>query len=364
MPKVKYIQDISKIPQLSGDEKVQLEKVVRKYAFRANDYYLSLINWENPHDPIRRIIIPNSNELDPWGDLDISDEKQNYKAPGLQHKYSDTALLILNKACGSYCRFCFRKRIFMADNIEVVNDVQPGLDYIEQHPEITNVLLTGGEPLLLSTHKLEAIIRDVRIIPHVKIIRIGTKVPVFNPFRILDDWKLPAMIARYSSVEKRIYIMLHINHHRELTDFALRALEELTNSGAILCNQTAILRGINDTPDELMQLASTLSFHGIAPYYFFINRPTQGNRTFAVTITEAFKIFNEAIKGLSGLARRVRLVMSHTSGKIEVTGLTDEHIFLKYHRARNPENELKVMVFKRNDDAFWLEDLGEPIEIS
>lgn len=361
MHKIKYIRDINKIPQLSRREKNQLAEVTAKYAFRANEYYLSLIDWSDPDDPVRRIIIPSADELDAWGELDISDEKHNYKAPGLQHKYTDTALLVLNKACGSYCRFCFRKRIFMRGNIEVVNDVQPGIDYIKEHPEITNVLLTGGEPLLLSTHKLEAIIQNLRKIPHVQIIRIGTKIPVFNPFRILDDWKLLSLIRQYSIVEKRIYVMVHINHHKELSQPALRALEKLIDAGAIICNQTAILRGINDDPKTLSELISKLSFIGVTPYYFFINRPTEGNKTFAIPITEAYLIFNEASRGCSGLTRRARLVMSHKSGKIEIIGLTDEHIFLKYHRARNPEDELQMMIFKRNDEAYWFDDLKNQV---
>ncbi|NQS97437.1 MAG: KamA family radical SAM protein [candidate division Zixibacteria bacterium] len=362
MHKIKYIRNINKLPQLSQQERDQLAEVTARYAFRANEYYLSLIDWDNPADPIRRIIIPSIDELDAWGDLDISNEKQNYKAPGLQHKYNDTVLLILNKACGSYCRFCFRKRIFMEGNIEVVNDVQPGIEYIKEHVEISDVILTGGEPLLLSTHKLEAIISTLRNIPHIQIIRIGTKIPVFNPYRILDDWKLLSLMRRFSTAEKKIYIMMHINHPQELSEPAIRALEGLLDAGTILCNQTAMLRGINDNPDTLHELITKLSFTGVTPYYFFINRPTEGNKTFAIPITEAYTIFNEASKGSSGLARRARLVMSHKSGKIEVVGLTDEHIFLKYNRARNPEDEFRMMVFERDDEAYWFDDLKNQVE--
>lgn len=363
MAKVKFIRDIKKITQLSQEKREELKQVVSIYPFRINEYYLDLIDWDNPADPIKNIVIPSTSELQKWGRLDPSNEKLNYKVPGLQHKYKDTALLVLNNACGSYCRFCFRKRIFMDDSDEAVLDTAPGLEYIRNHPEITNVLLTGGDPLLLSTSRLEVIVKELRKISHINIIRIGSKIPIFNPYRVLDDPRLAYMLDRYSSREKRIYVMLHVNHPLELAEPALKAFEILSHAGAILCNQTPILRGVNDNPDILEELMKTLSFIGVAPYYFFINRPTEGNRPFCLPITESYKIFRKATKGLSGLARRARLVMSHTSGKIEVAGLTDKHIFLRYHRARNPEDELRMMVYERDDRAFWFDELSDPVEL-
>lgn len=354
---IRYIQDITKIRQLSLAERESLSRVTRRYRFRANEYYLSLIDWNNPDDPIRRIIIPSEDELDEWGYLDVSNEENNYVTKGLQHKYRDTALLLLTKVCGSFCRFCFRKRIFMGDNEEIMNDVRPGLKYIRERPQINNVLLTGGEPLLLATDRLEIIFRRLRDIPHVNIIRIGTKIPVFNPYRILDDPELPELIRRYSLPEKRIYLVTHINHPKELTKQSLSAINILMEAGAIVCNQTPILRGVNDDSATLATLMHRLSSIGIVPYYFFINRPTKGNRAFCVPVSEAFILFDRARAGLNGLSKRARLVMSHATGKLEIVGLDERYIYFRYHRSRNPGDESRMMIFRRNDQAYWLDDL-------
>jgi len=331
--------------------------VADKYAFRANDYYLNLIDWSDPDDPIRRIIVPCTGELQAFGALDASDEETNYVAPGCQHKYPHTALLVCTQICGAFCRFCFRKRLFMDSNDEAVVNLDPGIDYIRKHTAITNVLLTGGDPLMLSTRRLESILRRLRTIPHVGIIRIGSKIPAFNPYRILDDPELIAALSRYSTREKRIYVMTHFNVPQEVTQVALRAVNRLLKAGVILANQTPLLRGINDRPETLAELIRTLSFAGVPPYYFFQCRPTEGNLPFALTMVEAYRLLESAKKKVSGLAKRARLVMSHASGKIELVGLTRTRMYLKYHRARNHEDEGRFLSFKRDDNAYWLDDL-------
>jgi lysine 2,3-aminomutase len=361
MPRTKYIRDISKVEQLSRKERKELKAVEEKYRFRANDYYLSLINWDDPDDPIRKIVIPHMSELDDFGELDPSDEESNYVVPGLQHKYTYTALLLVNEVCGGYCRFCFRKRLFMDESDEVTNDIAPGLDYIRNNTQITNVLVTGGDPLLMSTKKLERIIRPIRKIDHVKIIRIGTKMPAYNPYRIIDDPVLPNVLNRYSTRRKRIYIMTQFNHPRELTDAAYLALDMLIRAGTIVCNQTPILKGINDDPATLKELMAKLSAVGVTPYYFFLCRPTKGNMPFVLPLTRVYHIFEEAKQRVSGLSKRARLVMSHTTGKIEIIGVTHAHIYLKYHRARYPSDDSRFMIFHRDDIAYWLDDLV-PVE--
>ncbi|MFC1557310.1 KamA family radical SAM protein, partial [candidate division KSB1 bacterium] len=212
MYKPRYITRLDKVTGLSDREREDLREVSEKFVFRTNEYYQSLIDWNDPDDPIRRLVIPDIAELDEWGDLDASGEETYTVVPGCEHKYRDTALLLCNDVCGAYCRFCFRKRLFMNDNDEVVRDVSPGLKYISQHPEISNVLLTGGDPLIMSTRKLENIISRLREIDHVKIIRIDTKIPAFNPYRITKDESLLEMLSKYSSAHKRIYIIAHFNH--------------------------------------------------------------------------------------------------------------------------------------------------------
>jgi lysine 2,3-aminomutase len=272
----KYVTRAELIPQLDAEERDVARQVADKFVFRSNEYYQSLIDWDDPNDPIRRIIMPNETELEEWGQLDASDEASYTKVPGLEHKYSDTALLLVNDVCGGYCRFCFRKRLFMDENDEVVRDVSAGLDYIRQHPEISNVLLTGGDPLILSTAKLRPVLRELRAIEHVQIIRIGSKMPAFNPFRITEDPTLLEMFREFSTPEKRVYLMAHFNHPRELTPEAVRAMGMLQKAGVITVNQSPLLRGINDDADTLAAMFDKLSFIGVPPYYMFCGRPTEG----------------------------------------------------------------------------------------
>ena len=355
----KYLTKLEQIPQLSAIERKQLERVNELFIFRSNEYYQSLIDWNDPDDPIRRIVVPDTQELSGWGELDASNEEKFTKVKGLEHKYTSTALLLVNEVCAAYCRFCFRKRLFMNENEEVTKDISEGLEYIREHPEITNVLLTGGDPMIMSTSKLAPIIQQIREIDHVKIIRIGTKIPAFNPYRILNDPSLHEMIRTYSTDEKKIYIMAHFNHTKELTAVAVKGLNKLMQSGAIVVNQTPLIKGVNDDPDILAELFNRLSFIGVPPYYVFLCRPTLGNEPFAVPVEKGYKIFEKARSKCSGLAKRSRLVMSHETGKVEVVGMSDGQIFFKYNRSVDIENDGKFLVFDSNPDAYWFDDYEE-----
>mgnify|MGYP001358452350 FL=1 len=356
MPQPKYVTDINKLTMIPESEREALKKITDKFAFRVNEYYLSLIDWNDPDDPIRKLVIPNTDELAEYGRWDASDENANYVVPGCQHKYETTALLIVSEVCGAYCRYCFRKRLFRNDVKEAVNDVEPGLQYIAAHPEISNVLLTGGDSLILGTPKLRAILRRLREIDHVQIIRLGSKMPVFNPMRIYEDEELLATIREYSTPEKRIYVMAHIDHPREMTPQALRAIDALHQAGAIVVNQTPVLRGINDDPKVLAELLDRLSWAGVTPYYFFVNRPVAGNRAFVLPLKEVYDIVEQAKALTSGLGKRVKLVMSHSSGKIEILAIENGKAYLKYHQSRDGEYG-KFMVLDCPPDAAWFDDL-------
>ena len=356
---IKYLTKLAQIPQLSEAERSDLEKVNEQFVFRTNDYYQSLIDWNDPDDPIRRIVMPDIQELDDWGQLDASNEEKYTKVKGLEHKYTSTALLLVNEVCAAYCRFCFRKRLFMDENDEVTKDISEGLKYIREHKEITNVLLTGGDPMIMSTSKLEPIIKQIREIDHVKIIRIGTKIPAFNPHKIVNDPSLHEMIKTYSTDEKKIYIMAHFNHPRELTEIAVKGLNMLMQSGAIVGNQTPLIKGVNDDPDVLAELFNRLSFIGVPPYYVFLCRPTLGNEPFAIPVEDGYEIFEAARNKCSGLAKRARLVMSHETGKVEMVGMSEGQVFFKYNRSADIENDGKFLVFDSNPDAYWFDDYEE-----
>jgi KamA family protein len=355
--KVRYVRDVDQIPGVREAELGRLRTVAERYVFRANDYYLGLIDPDDPDDPIRRLVVPAADELDDWGRLDASDEAAVTVAQGVQHKYRDTALLLCNEVCGAYCRYCFRKRLFMDGNDEVSLDVSAGLAYIAAHPEITNVLLTGGDPLLMNTRRLREIVAGLRAIPHVGIIRVGTKMPAFNPWRVLDDPALLELIREFSTAERRIYVMAHFDHPRELTAPAIAAIARLLEAGAVCVNQCPLLRGINDDPAVLERMFRTLSFIGCPQYYVFQGRPTEGNRAFSLPIVRAFSIFDEARGRVSGLAKRARFAMSHASGKVEVLAVDDANIYARVHRAKDPSAENRFMVFERDDEATWLDQL-------
>jgi KamA family protein len=358
----KYITRLDNIPQLDCGEIERLKRVGRAFVFRTNTYYQSLIDWDDPQDPIRKIVIPTVNELEDWGDLDASNEEAYTRVPGLEHKYDSVALLLVNNVCGAYCRFCFRKRLFMKANDEVVRDVSEGIEYIRAHQEITNVLVTGGDPLLMSTRQLSGIIEQLREIEHVHIIRIGSKIPAFNPYRIIDDPGLAELFKTYSTPERRLYVMCQFNHPREFTPQAIEGLNILQDSGAVLANQTPLLKGINDEPDVLAELFQKSSFYGVPPYYVFQGRPTLGNHIFTLPVERAYKVFETAKMNCSGLAKRARLVMSHETGKIEIAALTGTKIIFKYHRAADPDLAGQVYIFKRNPGASWFDDYTELVD--
>lgn len=354
---VRCIVDVRELGYLSDDSRRDLAAVTQTYAFRANDYYLSLIDWTDHNDPIRRLIIPCRDELREFGTLDASDEAANTKMLGLQHKYRDTALLLVTDQCAGFCRYCFRKRLFLPGTREASRQVEAGLEYIRQHPEITDVLLTGGDPLTLPTPRLAEIVNAIRAIPHIHTVRIGTKMVAYNPYRILEDQDLHRLLRSRTSDAGRIYFMCHFDHPRELTPDAVRAVALLRELGALCINQCPVIAGINDDADVLAELFQACTDAGCPQYYVFQCRPTAGNGPFEVPLVRGFSLVAQARARLSGLARRARYCMSHTTGKVEVVGIDDGRIYARYHRAKDPTNEGRVLVLRRDDEAYWLDHL-------
>ncbi len=355
----KLISKLSSLPQLTEEEKEKLEKVTKIYPFRANEYYLSLIDWNDENDPIRKLIIPDENEIeDVWGDLDPSGEADYTVLEGVEHKYDSVALFLLSNICYGVCRYCFRKRLFNYNKKDYLKerDYEKAINYVKEHPEINNVLLTGGDPLVVHTEKLEFLISKLFEIPHVKIVRIGTRMPQFYPFRISEDKNLLNLIKKFSKYDKRIYVVNHFVHPKEITKESKECIQKLIDAGAILCNQTPLIRGISASPEVLRELFNKLSYIGCPPYYVFQCRPAKGNKIYAVPIEEGYKIFEMGKDKCAGLAKRARYAMSHKTGKLEILALTEKEIIFKYHRAANNKNVGKVIVAKRNPEAYWFDD--------
>lgn len=356
LEEVKYVTNVSDLP-ISEQEASELKKVTDKYPFFASSYYLGLINWEDKDDPIRRVIVPCEDELEDegWGAMDPSGESLYTKIPGMQHKYGDTALLLVSSACGGLCRYCFRKRLFMENREnEALRDIDGAMEYLKSHKEIKNVLLTGGDPLMLSTDKLRPILEKLNQIDHIQTVRIGTKMLSYNPYRVIDDVDFQNMVKEYSSADKRLYFMLHFCHPRELSEEAVTAVSILLRCGATLLNQHPLLAGINDNPATITELHEKLARIGIAPYYVFQVRPTIGNKPYSVPMIESCRIFNEARRQMPGIAKRARLAMSHKTGKIEMLGSEGNKMYVKYHRAANPDDMDKIKELKLKDEQYWL----------
>ena len=354
-----YITDITRVPffqTLRSKEQEQLLQVTSRYPFRASEHYLSLIDWDNPNDPIKKIIFPHSDELKNSGCQDPSREKQYTVRQGLQHKYSQTALLLLSDVCGGICRFCFRKRLFMDCPRETVRDYSPAMDYIREHPEVTDVLLSGGDPFILPTSRLKTVIKEIREISHVSVIRIGTKMLAYNPSRILDDPELPALIQSACNQAKKIYIMAHFNHPKEISSQSIEAIQMLHQSGAVVVNQTPIIEGVNSDSTTLGSLFNKLASIGVSPYYVFQCRPTIGNHTYTVPVEKSYGVMQSAFQKCSGLAKRARFIMSHNTGKIEVVGQNRHNIFMRYHQAADPDDYQKFIISHSNPQARWFDD--------
>jgi len=356
-PRIRSIRRPSASPDIPAALGRTLDKVAERYAFLATDYYLGLIDWDDPADPIRRLIIPDAAELHDWGELDASNEAANTVVQGVQHKYHDTALILAAATCGGYCRYCFRKRLFMRQNEEVVQDLGPAYQYVARHQEITDVLLTGGDPLVLPTECLAPILRRFAAMPHVRTVRVGSKLPAFNPYRLLDDEVLHDTIAAVSAAGTAVYLMAHFDHPRELTDLACNGIRAVQRAGAHVVNQCPLIRGVNDDVETLAELFEAATELGMPQYYVFQGRPTAGNRPYTVPLVRGWQLFDAARRRCSGLSRRARFAMSHASGKIEVLGVDDRHVYLRYHRARNAADESRVLIARRDDQAGWLDDL-------
>jgi len=354
---VDQIKDYIRVPP---EEEKKLVKIAERHPICVSKYYMSLIDPDNPNDPIKNMAIPSVDELNLEGSYDPSGENKNTILPGLQHKYPQTALIIATNRCVTYCRYCFRKRMVGLSKREVINRFETASEYVKEHPEITNVLITGGDPFALPTNVIEKFLVILSPIEHLDYIRFGTRTPVTLPSRIIDDGELLEIIEKYNREYKRIYIVTHFNHPNEITEKSIKAVTLIQKAGIVISNQTVLLKDVNDDPNILAELMHKLVQIGVVPYYLFQCRPVKRvKKHFQVPLFKGYEIVEKAKAMLDGHAKRFRFVMSHKKGKIEVIGVSGDKIYFKFLQARNPKNLGKLFSRTIAKDAGWLSDSAE-----
>jgi KamA family protein len=358
-----FITSVGELKQympLTQKEEIQLRKVVLRHPMRISKFYLSLIDFSKIDDPLKKMVVPSASELDLAGSYDTSDESKHTKLSGLQHKYKQTALILSTNRCASYCRFCFRKRLVGLDSEEIIKNFGQAVKYIKSHNEINNVLISGGDPLMLTTRVITRFLELLSPIPHLDFIRFGTKVPVYYPKRILQDVALISLLHNYSHERKQIYFVTQIDHPREITDELKEVVYLLLKSGVIINNQTVFLRGVNDDPDVLADLMRKLVATGINPYYLFQCRPVKRvKRHFQIPFATGYPIVEKAKAQLDGHSKRFRYVMSHKKGKIEIIGIKNDEMIFKFHQAKDERNAGRIFTRHLNPAAAWLDDLNK-----
>ncbi len=336
--RITTVDELKKFIPLSFEEEQQLRSVAAQYPLAITPHYLSLIDPDDPHDAIRRQSVPCIQEIteSSVGVEDPLEEKGHTVVPGLVHRYYDRVLMVLTDICPMLCRHCTRKREWVNGGwVRTPAEVQAMLDYIRQHKEVRDVIISGGDPLTLSNRRLEETIAGIRRISHVEIIRIGTRFPVVLPQRI--DADLCNMLSQYGP----IWLNTHFNHYSEITPESAAAVDRLLRAGVPVNNQSVLLRGVNDDVATMTKLCQGLLRIKARPYYLFQCDEVKGTDHLRTSIETGIKII-EGLRGrTSGLAIPTFVVdLPHGGGKVPVL---PQYVLSHNERElvlRNPEGRI------------------------
>jgi len=300
---------------------------------------------------------PSAEELRGAGELDTSGEHDDTVVPGLQHKYPQTGLILVTDRCYAYCRFCFRKRMLGRGSEETALDYAAIAAYIRRHPEMNDVLLSGGDPFTLTTGQLHGILDHLLPIPHLASLRFGTKAPVYEPGRFADA-ALPGLFERIQKAGKTPVVVLHVAHPGELSAECEAHVRRLRSGGVQFLHQAVLMRRVNDDPEVLTALFARLHAMGVRPYYLFQARPVKGAMHFQVPLGRGVEIVCAVNRRLTGLEKTFRYIMSHSTGKVEVLALgEDNRLYLRYHQAKDLERIGRIFSRPYRQGACWLDDL-------
>ena len=296
--RVETLDDLKKYLNLTREEEEGVRRTLGRLRMAITPYYLSLIDLDDPFDPIRRQAVPTAYELEaaPYEAADPLHEDTDSPVKGLTHRYPDRVLFLVTDQCSMYCRHCTRRRFAGQKDCAVpMEQIEKCIDYIRQHEEVRDVLLSGGDALMLSDNLLEKVIAEIRAIEHVEIIRIGSRTPVVCPQRITPE--LCAMLKKYHP----IWLNTHFNHPNEITPEAAAACARLSDAGIPLGNQSVLLAGVNDCVHVMKKLVNELVYIRVRPYYLYACDPSLGLSHFRTPVSKGIEIM-EALRGhTSGL---------------------------------------------------------------
>ena len=304
--RIETLEQLKQYVSLTPEEEEGVAKSLKTLRMAITPYYLSLINPDDPNDPVRKQAIPTAAELHQSAAdlLDPLHEDEDSPVPGLTHRYPDRVLFLITDMCSMYCRHCTRRRFAGQHDCQSPSErIQAAIDYVARTPQVRDVLLSGGDALMVDDAMLESIIKRLRAIPHVEIIRIGSRTPVVCPQRITDS--LCEMLKKYHP----IWLNTHFNHPNEVTDESAAACARLANAGVPLGNQSVLLRGINDNVDIMKKLVHKLVMMRVRPYYIYQCDLSMGLEHFRTPVSKGIEI----IEGLRG----------HTSGYAVPTFVVD-----------------------------------------
>jgi lysine 2,3-aminomutase len=294
---VTTLEELTRLLPVPEAELPIRREILSGFRMGISPYYLSLIDADDPHDPIMRQAVPLLDEYiyRNVGEEDPLHEEEDSPVPGITHRYPDRVLMVISNSCAMYCRHCTRKRI-MYENALPDMEIDQMVDYIARTRTVRDVIVSGGDPLTCATERLETILKKLRSIPHVEVIRIGSRVPVTMPQRI--DEELCAMLEKYHP----IWINVHFNHPRECTSEAVRACSLLLKAGIPLNNQSVLLRGVNDSVAVMKELVQALMRMRVRPYYLFQCDPIRGAEHLRTPVQKGIEIMDGLRGHTSGLA--------------------------------------------------------------
>ena len=304
--RVDSVEKLKQIINMTAQEEIDINETLKTFRMGVTPYYAAHMDKDDPRCPIRMQAVPVIMETHRSGAdmLDPLHEDEDSPAPGLTHRYPDRVLLLITDQCSMYCRHCTRRRLAgEKDGARSMDDIMKAIDYVRRTPQVRDVLLSGGDPLLISDEMLETIIKALRAIPHVEVIRIGTRTPVVMPQRITEE--LVTMLKKYQP----IWINTHFNHIKEMTPEAMEAIRKLADGGFPLGNQSVLLRGVNDCVHIMRELVHVMVKNRIRPYYIYQCDLSLGIEHFRTDVSKGIEI----IEGLRG----------HTSGFAVPTFVVD-----------------------------------------